>query len=79
MSCSRRRALRLLAAAGATAATAGCLGSDTDAYALIADELDLSSIGRPYLWPDPTAIDATTRVDFATETKDSYLTKLFDT
>jgi hypothetical protein len=80
MPCSRRRALQLLGAAGATAATAGCLSPGSlDSYALIGDDLDLSSIGRPYLWPDPTEIDATTRVDFATETKESYLTELFDT
>jgi hypothetical protein len=80
MPCSRRRALQLLGAAGATAATAGCLSAgDLDSYALIADELDLSSIGRPYLWPDPTEIDATTRVDFATEAKTAYLSELFGT
>ncbi|MFW6000031.1 MAG: hypothetical protein ACOCPY_01105 [Halorubrum sp.] len=80
MTCSRRRALQLLGAAGATAATAGCLGPGSlDSYALIADELDLSSIGRPYLWPDPTAIDAVTRVDFATETKEAALSELFET
>ena len=80
MRCSRRRALRLLGVAGATAATAGCLNAgDLDAYALIADELDLSSIERPYLWPDPTEIDATTRVDFATEAKAAWLSELFDT
>jgi len=80
MPCSRRRALQLLGAAAATAATAGCLDSGSlDSYALIADELDLSSVGRPYLWPDPTAVDATTRVDFATETKEAYLSELFDT
>ena len=79
MRCSRRRALRLLGVAGATAATAGCLNAgDLDAYALIADELDLSSIERPYLWPDPTEIDATTRVDFATEAKEAWLSELFD-
>ncbi|SDG21642.1 hypothetical protein SAMN04488067_12036 [Halorubrum xinjiangense] len=80
MLCSRRRALRLLGAAGATAATAGCLSPGSlDAYALLGDDLDLSSIGRPYLWPDPTDIDAVTRVDFATEAKASYLSELFDT
>ena len=79
MRCSRRRALRLLGVAGATAATAGCLNAgDLDSYALIADELDLSSIERPYLWPDPTEIDATTRVDFATEAKEAWLSELFD-
>lgn len=79
MPCSRRSALRVLGAAGA-AATAGCLNSgDLDSYALIAEELDLSSIERPYLWPDPTAIDATTRVDFTTEAKTAYLTELFET
>ncbi|MEZ3163321.1 hypothetical protein ABNG03_18530 [Halorubrum sp. RMP-47] len=80
MACSRRRALRLLGAAAATAATAGCLGSGSlDAYALIADELDLSSIGRPYLRPDPTAVDAVTRVDFSTERKASLVSELFET
>ena len=80
MLCSRRRALQLLGAAGATAATAGCLSpGDLDSYALLGDELDLSSIGRPYLWPDPTAVDAVTRVDFTTEAKTSYLSELFET
>jgi len=79
MPCSRRRALQLLGAAGATAATAGCLNpGGLDSYALVGDEVDLSSIGRPYLWPDPTAIDAVTRVDFATETKEAYLSELFE-
>ena len=80
MPCSRRRALQLLGAAGATAATAGCLSPGSlDSYALIGDELDLSSIGPPYLWPDPTVIDATTRVDFTTEAKTASLSELFET
>ena len=80
MTCSRRRALHLLGVAGATATTAGCLWSgDADAYALIADELTLSSIGRPYLRPDPTDVDAATRVDFATEAKEAWLAELFET
>ena len=79
MRCSRRRALQLLGTAGATAATAGCLGPDTDAYALIADELDLSSIGRPYLRPDPATVDATTRVDFTAGSKEASLSELFET
>ncbi|WP_050032397.1 hypothetical protein [Halorubrum halophilum] len=80
MTCSRRRALQLLGASAATAATAGCLSPGSlDSYALIGDELDLSSIGRPYLWPDPTEIDAVTRVDFATETKTAHLSELFET
>lgn len=80
MPCSRRRALQLLGVAGAAGATAGCLNAgELDSYALIADELDLSSIERPYLWPDPTEIDATTRVDFATEAKEAWLTELFET
>jgi hypothetical protein len=83
MTCSRRRALRLLGAAAATAATAanaGCLNSGSlDSYALIADELDLSSVGRPYLQPDPAAVDAATRVDFTTEAKTAYVSELFDT
>lgn len=80
MPCTRRRALHLLGAAGATAATAGCLSPGSlDAYALVGTELDLSTIGRPYLWPDPTAIDAATRVDFTTETKATTLSELFET
>ncbi|EMA57600.1 hypothetical protein C470_15078 [Halorubrum distributum JCM 13561] len=83
MRCSRRRALRLLGITGATAATAataGCLSSGSlNSYALIGDEFDASSIGRPYLWPDPTEIDATTRVDFATEAKEASLAELFET
>ncbi|WP_432507984.1 hypothetical protein [Halorubrum ezzemoulense] len=80
MPCSRRRALQLLGTAGATAATAGCLSPGSlDSYALIGDELDLSSIGPPYLWPDPTVIDATTRVDFTTEAKTASLSALFET
>ena len=80
MPCSRRRALQLLGTAGATAATAGCLSPGSlDSYALIGDELDLSSIGPPYLWPDPTVIDATTRVDFTTEAKTASLSELFET
>ena len=80
MPCSRRRALQLLGTAGATAATAGCLSPGSlDSYALIGDELDFSSIGPPYLWPDPTVIDATTRVDFTTEAKTASLSELFET
>ena len=80
MPCSRRRALQLLGVAGVAGATAGCLNAgELDSYALIADELDLSSTERPYLWPDPTEIDATTRVDFATEEKEAWLTELFET
>ncbi|WP_128906419.1 hypothetical protein [Halorubrum amylolyticum] len=80
MTCSRRRALQLLGASAATAATAGCLGPGSlDSYALIGDQLDLSSIERPYLWPDPTAIDAVTRVDFTAEAKTASLSELFDT
>jgi len=80
MTRSRRRLLQLLGASAATVATAGCLSPGSlDAYALLGDELDLSSIGRPYLWPDPTAIDAVTRVDFSTETKTATLAELFET
>lgn len=83
MPCSRRRVLHLLGAAaatGAATATAGCFGSGTlDAYALIADDADLSPVGRPYLQPDPTAIDAVTRVDFAAETKEAHVSELFET
>jgi len=80
MRCSRRHALRLIGASGVITATAGCLNPGSlDDYALIASELDLSSVGRPYLWPDPTAIEATTRVDFTTETKQQYTSDLFDT
>lgn len=80
MPCSRRRALHLLGAAGATAATAGCLNpGGLDSYALIADDLDLSTIERPYLWPEPTEIDAVTRVDFTTEAKETALSELFET
>ncbi|CDK38389.1 hypothetical protein [Halorubrum sp. AJ67] len=80
MTCSRRRALQLLGAAGATVSTAGCLSfGGLSSYALLGDEEDLSSIGRPYLWPDPTEIDAVTRVDFATETKAAWLSELSET
>jgi hypothetical protein len=80
MRCSRRRVLQLLGASGVVTATAGCLNSGSlDEYALVASELDLSSIGPPYLWPDPTAIEATTRVDFTDETKTRYVSELFDT
>jgi hypothetical protein len=59
---------------------AGCIGSgELDDYALLADELELSSIEPPHLWPDPTAVRATTRVDITSETKERYLSKLFDT
>jgi len=76
---SRRRLLATTA--GLTVgATAGCLGAGgLEQYALIGDELDLSTVGRPYLQPDPTEVDATTRVDFATETKRAYVTELFET
>lgn len=84
MRCSRRRALQLLGTSGAVAATAGCLSSGSlEDYALIAGELDLSSIESlartGHLWPDPTAIRATTRVDFTDETKTRYVSELFDT
>lgn len=80
MRCSRRHALRLIGASGVLTASAGCLNPGSlDDYALIASELDLSTVGRPYLWPDPTAIAATTRVDFPPETKRRYLSELYDT
>ena len=80
MRCSRRHALRLIGASGVLTASAGCLNpGGLDDYALIASELDLSTVGRPYLWPDPTAIAATTRVDFTAETKQGYLSELYDT
>ena len=80
MCCSRRRAIRLLGTSGLVVGTAGCLRPGSlDDYALIASELDLSSIGPPYLWPDPTAIEATTRVDFSDEAKTRYVSELFDT
>ena len=79
MYCSRRRALQLLGASAVTASTTGCLSSGSlDEYALIADELDLSSVGQPYLWPDPTEIRAVTRVDFTAEMKTQYVSELFD-
>ena len=79
MYCSRRRALQLLGSSAVAATTAGCLSlGSLDEYALIADELDLSSVGRPYLWPDPTEIRAVTRVDFTTEIKTQYVSELFD-
>ncbi|KAA9395844.1 hypothetical protein Har1130_15765 [Haloarcula sp. CBA1130] len=79
MRCSRRHALRLIGASGVLTASAGCLNPGSlDDYALIASELDLSTVGRPYLWPDPTAIAATTRVDFTPETKQRYLSELYD-
>jgi hypothetical protein len=80
MNCSRRRTLQLLGAVSCLGATAGCLDSGSlDEYALVGSELDLSSIEPPFLWPDPTAIEATTRVDFTTETKRQLITELFDT
>lgn len=79
MYCSRRRALQLLGASAVTASTAGCSGPGSlDEYALIADELDLTSVGRPYLWPDPTEIRAVTRVDFMSGTKAQYVSELFE-
>ncbi|OYR51440.1 hypothetical protein [Halorubrum sp. Ea8] len=79
MYCSRRRALQLLGASAVTTSTAGCLNSGSlDEYALIADELDLSSVGRPYLKPDLTEIEAVTRVDFSAEMKAQYVSELFD-
>lgn len=80
MRCSRRRALQLLGTSGVTTATAGCLSPGSlDDYALIASELDLSPVGPPHLWPDPTVIEATTRVDFTDGTKAQYVSELFDT
>ena len=79
MYCSRRRALQLLGASTVATSTAGCLSSGTlDEFALIADELDLSTVGRPYLWPEPTEIKAVTRVDFTAEMKTRYISELFD-
>lgn len=79
MHCSRRRALQLLSASAVMTSTAGCLSpGGLNEYALIADELDLSSVGRPYLWPDPTEIRAVTRVDFTPEMKAQYISELFD-
>lgn len=80
MRCSRRHVLQLLGASGVVTATAGCLSSGSlDEYALVATELDLSSIEPPHLWPDPTAIEATTRVDFTDGTKTQYVSELFET
>ncbi|WP_137290889.1 hypothetical protein [Natronorubrum halophilum] len=79
MYCSRRRALQLLGASAIATSTAGCLSPGSlDEYALITDKLDLSSVSRPYLWPDPTEIRAVTRVDFTTEMKTQYISELFD-
>lgn len=76
---SRRRVLATTASLAIVPA-AGCFNSGTlDAYALTGSELNLSSVGRPFLRPDPTTISATTRVDFTTETKTEYVTELFDT
>jgi len=76
---SRRRLLATTASL-AFLSTAGCLDAgELDDYALIGDELDLSRVGRPFLQPDPAAIDATTRVDFTAETKRQYTEELFGT
>jgi len=82
--CSRRRALQLLSASGVITATAGCSSPGSlDQYSLVAGELRLSSVESltetEYLWRDPTAIPATTRVDFTDETKTRYVSELFGT
>jgi hypothetical protein len=64
--------------------TAGCLSPGSlDDYALVAStELEPSltePYDPPYLWPDPTDIEATTRVDFTDETKAQYVSELFET
>jgi len=82
MRCSRRHALHLLGASGLVTATAGCLSlspGSLDDYALVATELDFPPVEPPYLWPDPTAVRATTRVDFTAETKRRWVAELFDT
>lgn len=80
MNWSRRRALRLIGTAGFATATAGCLSMGTDSgYTLVGEQIDTSSIGRPYFRSDPVAIEATTRVDLDTETKAQSLATLLDT
>ena len=79
MHCSRRSALRLAGAAAGLAVTAGCIdiGSGSD-YRLVAREIE-ESLAAPYLFPDPVELPATTRVDYTTETKQTYRDELFDT
>jgi len=82
--CSRRRVLQFLGASGVMATTAGCLSPGSlDDYALVTStELEPSSTepyDPPYLWPDPTDIEATTRVDFTDVTKAQYVSELFET
>lgn len=82
--CSRRRALKLLGAAGVMTATAGCSGPGSlDQLSLVAGELTVSSVEgldhHEYLWEDPVDIPATTRVDLTDDTKARYVAELFDT
>ena len=83
-SCSRRHALQLLGSTGLMTATAGCSGPGSlDELSLIAGELSVDSIQglqqHEYYRENPVKIPATTRVDFAEDTKAQYVTELFET
>lgn len=79
MNCSRRSALRCLGAMTGLAATGGCLGLGVSSgHTLVAHEITSPSFGSTFLVSDPVAVEADTRIDFATETKQQYLADLFE-
>lgn len=74
---TRRSTLRWIGSLAGLAATAGCLDTGiSDEHRLLAQKLD--ELGAAFLRADPTRIPATTRVDLATETKQQYVTELFE-
>lgn len=80
MHCSRRSALRWIGTAAGLTASAGCLDfGSSSGYTLVAQEINRDAVGDEFLVSDPSSVSATTRIDFATETKQLYAEELFET
>lgn len=79
MNCSRRSALRWIGATAGLTATAGCLNfGSSSGYTLVAQDINTGAMGETFLVSDPVSVQAETRVDFATETKQQYVADLFE-